>query len=242
MLTRVALVSSAEPSAQISKIALMDADEIEPTGYFASQRLDMLPQVPLASSYLDVGCGEGRFGGHLKERAPSAIVWGIEPTHEAALEANSRLDHVIEGTFPDCIEQIDRRFDCIICNDVLEHMVDPWQAASELASLLMPGGALVVSIPNIRNLGTLSQLVFKGRWDYVSAGVLDRTHLRFFTRATTIEMVESAGLRVDLVQGAWPLVTPKMKLLRAMAWFVSRTLAREGVYRQFVVVARSTVR
>ncbi|MBX7161533.1 MAG: class I SAM-dependent methyltransferase [Acidimicrobiia bacterium] len=206
--------------------------------YFASERLDMLPHIPAVDSYLDVGCAEGRFAGHLKARRPGSVVWGIEPDPEAAAEAAGRIDHVVRGTFPQCLPEVDRRFACIVCNDVLEHMVDPWGACEEFAARLEPGGTLVASIPNIRNLATLSQLALKGRWDYVPAGVLDRTHLRFFTRATIIEMFEAAGFSVESVTGSWPLTTVKMRVLRAAVWCVRPGLAREGAFRQYVVVAR----
>ena len=231
----------AQPSATTVDTRPPQGECLDASGrrYYASERLDMLPHVPAVDSYLDLGCGEGRFAGHLKSRRPDAEVWGIEPDADAAAEAATRLDRVITGSFPDCVTEIDRRFACIVCNDVLEHMADPWGACAEIAELLEPGGTLVASIPNIRNLGTLSQVALKGRWDYVPAGVLDRTHLRFFTKATMTEMIERAGLRVQSVSGSWPLTTAKMRVLRAAAWCLSPDLATEGVYRQYVVVAKN---
>jgi glycosyltransferase involved in cell wall biosynthesis/2-polyprenyl-3-methyl-5-hydroxy-6-metoxy-1,4-benzoquinol methylase len=209
----------------------------EESRYYSSQRLDMLPHVPVADSYLDLGCGEGRFAEQLKSRHPAAVVWGVEPSGEAASEAATRIDQVIVGSYPECRNQIDRRFSCIVCNDVLEHMVDPWTALAELVALLEPGGTLVASLPNIRNLATIYRLAVNGRWDYVDSGVLDRTHLRFFTPATMVEMIESAGLQIEAVKGSWPLTTRKMRLLRVGSWFISRGLARDGVFRQYVIVA-----
>jgi len=89
--------------------------------------------------------------------------------------------------------------DLILCLDVLEHLVDPWRVTSFLQKLLKPGGALIISVPNIRNRDILFPLLFKGKWDYTEAGVLDKTHLRFFVRRTAIELVESSGLTVDKV-------------------------------------------
>ena len=125
--------------------------------YYASERLDMLPHVPEVDSYLDLGCGQGRFAEHLKARRPAAEVWGVEPDANAAREAAVRLDRVIIGTFPGCREEIGRRFDCIVCNDVLEHMVDPWGACAEIATLLEPGGALVYESPGVVGFGSTAR-------------------------------------------------------------------------------------
>jgi 2-polyprenyl-3-methyl-5-hydroxy-6-metoxy-1,4-benzoquinol methylase len=73
-------------------------------------------------------------------------------------------------------------FDCIVCNDVLEHLITPWQVLGKLAILLKPGGHFVASIPNVQYWGVLKDLVFEGDWRYADEGVLDVTHLRFFTR------------------------------------------------------------
>lgn len=210
-----------------------------PVGYFASTRSDVLPHVPVVDTYLDLGCGEGRFGEALKERRPGTTVWGVEPNATAAQAARGRLDQVVVGAFPDCRDEITRTFDCVVANDVLEHIEDPWAACGELAALLQPGGVLVASIPNVRNFATLATLALQGRWDYVDAGVLDRTHLRFFTRATAVEMIEAAGLVVTSTHGAWPLTTVKMRALRAACRPLAPGLAREGRFRQYVVVARA---
>ena len=206
--------------------------------YYSSERADMLPFVPSVGSFLDLGCGEGRFGASLKQRDPSAVVWGVEPSAVPRERAIGRLDRVIGGTFPECLPELDRTFDCVVCNDVLEHMYDPWSACEVIADLLSPGGTLVVSIPNIRNFATLLQLTMKGRWDYVDAGVLDRTHLRFFTPSTMREMVEERGFRVESLTGSWPLVTAKMRLIYGVCRVVAPSLGREGRFRQYVMVAR----
>lgn len=83
-----------------------------------------------------------------------------------------------------------------MCLDVLEHLVNPWETIRRLDSLLKPGGLLIISVPNIRNYHILVDLAFKGKFSYTESGILDRTHLRFFTRASAIELAESAGARV----------------------------------------------
>ena len=86
-------------------------------------------------------------------------------------------------------------FDCVVCADVLEHIKDPWGALADLFGLLRPGGEIVVSIPNIRNLGVMAELA-AGDWAYQEAGILDRTHLRFFTRRSFRRALLGAGFEI----------------------------------------------
>jgi 2-polyprenyl-3-methyl-5-hydroxy-6-metoxy-1,4-benzoquinol methylase len=83
----------------------------------------------------------------------------------------------------------------VIFADVLEHMTDPWSALKDWTDRLATGGSVVMSIPNVGHHSALSPLV-AGHWHYEDAGIMDRTHLRFFTRETVLELVAGAGLRV----------------------------------------------
>jgi 2-polyprenyl-3-methyl-5-hydroxy-6-metoxy-1,4-benzoquinol methylase len=120
---------------------------------------------------------------------------------EAAQIARGRLDEVYEGN----IEQIDLpiapgSLDVVLCLDVFEHLIDPWTTASRLARLLKRGGALIASIPNVRHFRVVMPLLLRGRWDYAEFGLMDRTHLRFFTEHSASQLVRQAGLRVDAVR------------------------------------------
>jgi len=152
---------------------------------------------------LDLGCFCGGTGRFLKKRFPDCELIGIEMLEKAAAMATQVYDRVHVGT----LEQLDfeksgiapSSFDVIVAADVLEHLFNPWQALLRLRPLLAPGGALYVSIPNARNLKLLSELA-QGRFDYAGAGILDVTHVRFFTRATAVEMLEQTGFVVDDVR------------------------------------------
>lgn len=169
--------------------------------YYNRQRSELLRYIQSRQNrVLEVGCAEGLLGESLKQQGLAAEVTGIELFPDAARVAETRLDRVICGD----IESMDRdgmglepgSFDCIICGDVLEHLRDPWAVLSWLASRLKPGGKLIASIPNVRYWSVVFPLLFRGEWRYQSQGILDRTHLRFFTKTTAMQLLEQSGLTV----------------------------------------------
>jgi methionine biosynthesis protein MetW len=190
--------------------------------YFKHERKSIAKHIPNGSfRILDVGCGAGYFGANLKRNGQAIVVYGIELSNGAAKQAEAQLDKVF------CIdldkleicqlykEWGDQKFDFIVFADVLEHLKDPWSILNSLVKMLAPHGTVIVSLPNVRHWSVLLSLILKGRWDYQDAGIMDRTHLRFFTRATAKELVESTGLSVKkvvpLIAGAWRTVS-KMSL------------------------------
>ena len=164
--------------------------------YYSQERPEILSLVPAdAASILDVGCGEGALGASLLRRGAKRVV-GIEREPRAAAIARSRLTSVIEGDVEALVLPFDDgAFDCIVCADVLEHLIDPWMMLRKLSRLLRPGGTFVASIPNIRNIEILARLV-EGRWTYEDAGLLDKGHLRFFAKADIEDMLKQAGFSV----------------------------------------------
>jgi 2-polyprenyl-3-methyl-5-hydroxy-6-metoxy-1,4-benzoquinol methylase len=150
--------------------------------------------------FLDIGCASGAFGAALKEKYPGAHVVGIEAGQGAAAEARKRLDHVVRAR----IEEVDfaapelaGQFDAVIVADILEHLVNPWQLLLRMKAALAPGAQVLASIPNARNLTLLDHLVLDGRWTYLDRGLLDVTHLRFFTLAEILQMFAETGYRCE---------------------------------------------
>lgn len=201
--------------------------------YFENTRPEVRRQITgRGLRVIDVGCGTGALLAALRDEGKLAEGVGIEVDPRAAALAAARLDRVLEidiesSALPDDIGL----FDYIICADVLEHLVDPWSALAKLRQLLAPDGRFVISIPNVRHLTVLLALALRGRWDYVPEGILDATHLRFFTRATALEMVDRAGLTthevVPVIRGR------KARLLQAL----SGGLLRDLVAFQYLIVA-----
>lgn len=159
---------------------------------------DMLPDK--AVRFLDVGCNDGRFGEWIKATRPGASVTGIESNVGQAALARERLDHVVVGTYPGALVDVDGEFDCITFNHVLEHIVDPWEALQATLPMLSPDGRVVALIPNVRYITLIYDLLVRGKWTYTDTGLLDRTHVRFFTRRSALDMFRLAGYEVARVK------------------------------------------
>lgn len=169
-------------------------------GYYCAPRPELAAQIPLhAERILDVGCGGGEFGHSLKERGAKEVV-GIEVIERAWELARRNLDDALLGNIESMeLPFEDGYFDCIVFGDVLEHLVDPASALKKLKRVLSPDGVMVMSIPNIQFYQTIDMLS-RGRWKYEDAGIMDRTHLRFFTAVEISEMVQAAGLKLSRIQ------------------------------------------
>jgi 2-polyprenyl-3-methyl-5-hydroxy-6-metoxy-1,4-benzoquinol methylase len=152
-----------------------------------------------ASKILEIGCGAGMTGKLLKELGFEEIV-GIEVVEEVARKAIPYYDRVIVGDVEKVMLPYEKgHFDCILYGDVLEHLVEPWRVLKEHNALLKPGGTIVCSIPNIRHYRITRRLLFKGKWEYQESGILDRTHLRFFTLASMKNMVTDSGFEITTI-------------------------------------------
>jgi len=154
----------------------------------------MLERIDQGAEVLDVGCWSGAVGTFLgQERA--AIVDGVEPEPQMAARAADRYRGVYQSTIELAMEELvtERRhsYDSLLFLDVLEHMVDPHRVLAASHQLLRPGGTALVSIPNVAHWSLRLEL-FRGRWRYRDNGLLDRTHLRFFTKLTALELVREA--------------------------------------------------
>ena len=200
--------------------------------YHNRARAEVLAFIPeSAQSILDVGCSEGNFGNLLIQKGKS--VWGIEPEKDCIPLCKKNLTGIFLGSFSDFLARRERQkrdkaaepifhqpFDCVVFNDVLEHLVDPWEALRATLSLLSPSGCIVASIPNVRYYKVLKQLLFKKDWPYADAGILDRTHLRFFTEKSILRLFDTCGYRVEVIEGINKSVTPIVSILNILLFNV----------------------
>jgi 2-polyprenyl-3-methyl-5-hydroxy-6-metoxy-1,4-benzoquinol methylase len=209
---------------------------------YVGKRNDILKLVPPnAKRVLDVGCSIGALGLAIKENT-GAMVVGIELSREMAKIAEQKLDKV----FVDDVEEIlaqeklqDFKFDTIILADLLEHLRDPWSVLESIVSYLEPQGILIASIPNVRHINTIFNLVLKGYWPYRDRGIHDRAHLRFFTKRNINELFTRAGLSIDRIEANYRIIERPHKLNR-FAKFLAIPGLRHFLTFQYLLLARLT--
>ena len=169
------------------------------TAYFTRVRMDILPLLPAFSeSVLEIGCGNGATLRYLKEAGLCNQVHGMELTEAMGQEAKPHVAQLWVGDAEVLIHSMEAsQYNVILCLDVLEHLVDPWSFVAQISRLLKPGGCIIASIPNLRTFTVIWNLLVRGRFDYASHGIMDQTHLRFFTKKTAIGLLNTQGLAVD---------------------------------------------
>lgn len=206
----------------------------KPGEYYTGIREDMLPFIPAkASRILEVGCGEGNFGEIFKKRG--AEVWGIEYSSQEARVAESKLDKVFSGdVFLHLNSLPENYFDAIVCNDVLEHLTDPYTVLEKFKSKLTPTGVVISSIPNIRFFRTFFDFVFRKNWDYTDNGIMDKTHYRFFTIKSIRKMYETLGYEIIRHEG----INPSRSIRPLLFNIITLNAFWDIKFRQFATVAR----
>lgn len=195
---------------------------------------DFIPSSPRRVA--DIGCGKGGFGLTLRERlGNSAWIVGVESVAEQADVARRShgFDDVAAGFFPDAMPDAWTGLDLMCFMNLLEHLYDPWEALYACHDYLAEDGRVLASIPNIQYLPVFVDLA-RGRWDYEDTGTLDRTHVRFFTRRSIIEMFHRAGYEVERIEGVNDALGQfRYRWLRPIG-----SLLGDARYLHMVVVAR----
>ncbi len=192
-------------------------------GYNDQVRFDVVPCVPeVEGTLLDVGGGTGATAAHLKRLGRATRVGTVDLARPEAVDPD--LDFQFFGNLDD--EQFVERliaeegpFATILCLDVLEHLVDPWRLITQLHVGLRPGGVIVASLPNVRHYRVSGGLLFRNRWSLQDAGILDRTHLRFFVKDTMIELLTHSGLTLEDVTA--PLPERRQQLVKQFRKFTN---------------------
>jgi SAM-dependent methyltransferase len=159
---------------------------------FGTHRM-IAERVAAGERVLDVGAGEGALALALKSKGCKVVCIEVDPGQAEAARAKG-LEVRVHNIEKEGLEGMGL-FDIVVCADVLEHLMDPEGALKKLKGALAPHGRLLASIPNVAFYGVRLRLL-AGRWDYTDTGILDRTHLRFYTRKTSRRLLEDAGLSV----------------------------------------------
>ena len=208
----------------------------KPAGYYSNKRSEMVSLIPLTSTkILDCGCGEGYFAEEVKRQFVSSEVWGLELDEASAEIAREKIHAVLQGDLAETIGQLpENYFDCITFNDVLEHLVNPYEILTRLRMNLSPNGVIVCSIPNVRYWRVFKKYVFGKNFRYEDNGVMDRTHLRFFTKRSINEMFEDLNFEVIIMKGLKP--TPSVGF--AIANFLTFGSLSDCRYIQYAVVVK----
>lgn len=207
----------------------------EKNSYYQNPRQEMLKYIPQKrEKALEIGCAAGAFGKLLKQEGAHEV-WGIELESEAGEQAKKVLDKVLIGDVNLLINDVPKDyFDIIILNDVLEHIADPEDLLKKLNLCLNETGYVVSSIPNVRYFWNLYEILIKKEWEYKDQGILDKTHLRFFTKKSIERMFKRLPYRLKLLEGIQPLKKWKFLLINILTLFTQR----DTQFLQFVAVAQ----
>lgn len=176
-------------------------------GYYDNINLQLLALVDTTASVsLELGCGAGALASVLKRRAPLSDVICVEMNQDAAVQARTHLSQVIIGDIEEelTLQELDtalagRKIDQLIIGDVLEHLRNPWSVLENITDRMSNESTCVVCVPNSAHWSMLAQQLL-GRWEYTEQGLFDRTHLRFFTRSSTISMFQRFGFQAEIVR------------------------------------------
>ncbi|MEI9928764.1 MAG: class I SAM-dependent methyltransferase [Sphingomonas sp.] len=172
--------------------------QIDAAQYYDHDQTDLLRLVTVpAHSVLEIGCASGTMLAHYLDQGASRVT-GVEYVPAVADMARTRCPGatILSGDVDQIpVERIGSGYDLLLASYVLEHVADPWQTLGRLATLLRPGGQFVGALPNVRNWRVTFPLLLTGKWEYVESGIMDRTHLRFFSRATIVELLTATGFK-----------------------------------------------
>lgn len=170
-----------------------------------AELLSMLPKE--VQTVVEIGCGAGRFAAAYRAINPTVRYLGVEIFEKAAQQAATQMNDVIIGNIEDSdvffeLEEMleDSKIDVLVFGDVLEHLLDPWEILAKFKQLMSSNGYCVACIPNISHWTILAGLIH-GEWNYADSGLLDKTHLRFFTKKTMIELFQNTGWQIEAFTG-----------------------------------------
>jgi SAM-dependent methyltransferase len=211
-------------------------DQAMDDSYYRHVRRDIEPLLPATARHiLDVGAGVGATSAWLRSRYPDSYIVGLEGNSSVRTKLAQNVDKAVivdlNGRIP-CVGSPD----LVLCLDVLEHLIQPLDVLVRLTTAVAEGGTVIVSLPNVAHASVSLPLLLKGRFEYREAGILDRTHLRFFDRLSAIQLMNKAGFIVRKgVRGG--LRGPRSRLLDT----VTCGRVRDLLTKQYVLAGQREV-
>lgn len=183
----------------------MEPTRITQTPMHTQHNPDLLGMIPVnAKRIIEVGCGGGALAQAYGKLNTNCDYVGVEVNPEYAKVARQYCRRVVEGDIEAILDDIHASegvFDCWVFGDVLEHLYDPWYLLKEITRRhLAPGGSVIACIPNMQHW-SIQVALNSGELEYQQMGLLDRTHIRWFTRLTVIELFREAGLDIVTLRG-----------------------------------------
>lgn len=188
---------------------------------------------------LEVGCGTGSTLLQIKNIYKNANIYGIEICEDPGNIAKCLLNTTIGNIETLSLDYENSYFDYIIFGDVIEHLIDPWSVLVKMKKYLKPDGAILASIPNIMHVSIIKSLIL-GRFHYEDAGILDKTHLRFFTLAEINEMFNTSEYEVKSISAnVIGLSTEDTNLINTLCSMSNESLRQQYMSYQYIIVAQN---
>jgi len=213
--------------------------QLKKESYFNIPRIDLIGLIPKKENnkVLEIGAGSGDTLIELKKTKIASEVVGIELMQLPDSNQNHPdIDKFIFGNIENIeLDLPENYFDVIICGDVLEHLIDPWNTLHKLHKFLKSDGIIIISLPNFREFQTLYKIFIKADFHYTEEGILDKTHLRFFCKKNIISLLNQSSFKIISLHSKFDLykVANKRKTVNKLTFGLFRDL----LTIQYIVVA-----
>jgi 2-polyprenyl-3-methyl-5-hydroxy-6-metoxy-1,4-benzoquinol methylase len=209
---------------------------------YVDARLDLIElcnEVPL--NILDVGCATGATGAALKQIYLNAKVSGIEYNIELGREASKHYDHVEIGNLDnmELNKLFTEKFDTVFLGDVLEHTINPSANLKKIKNICTPGAIFILSLPNVQHITVIFNLLL-GKWPQRDRGIFDRTHLRWFTKKSILEMLSKNGMEIIKLNRKYRFIDAPSKNINRFAKYAHFGFFKNFLTYQYIAVVKVT--
>jgi 2-polyprenyl-3-methyl-5-hydroxy-6-metoxy-1,4-benzoquinol methylase len=210
------------------------AIDIKERNYFEKPRPEMMAFVPkTVEKTIEFGCSNGLFSNSVKQTF-GAESWGVDIDPVAIESAKKVLDRAILGEAMQVLTDLPQAyFDCVICNDFLEHIHNPQEFLTALRPYVKDSANLICSLPNVRYWKNIKEVLIGKDWRYREEGILDSTHLRFFTKKSMIRLMSDSGLKNEKIAGINPSKSIRFQIPNILTFGIHNDMK----YLQFAIGA-----